>query len=981
MRDIVYSKYSNDRAKEFQIVTDIVRDDDGTQRVIKRPYTEDARVHVNRIVENGKMLREQLRGTEIEAVDAQECAEGVTIPWVDGEPFSIYLDKLLTDGKEDEWRNKVNEYFSNLFKNSRRGFVRTKEFNMVFGDASVDEGEESISNIDIDMIFSNVIYKDDKWVAYDYEWVFSFDIPVKYMIYRCLSYYCSTQGKIGMATEDFYRGFCISSEQRESFDEMERNFQDYVRGNREPLWKLYMDIHGDVVNANIIHENYLQCRGRQVYYDYGDGYSEANSKRVTSNQYELNQYHVILEVPAGVRQMRYDPATYACRMVVNSVTDQDGNTLPYTVNGYPLSEDAYLCMSNDPQINIGLLETSKTVEIDYGMRLMGENDPGILTDANEILKKLEQEKTDLAHQVVAQKADYERKLADEEAGFRSQLEERDYRLQLMEHTISWRITKPLRWMTELFRRTRARLAIRTRIRGLAHSVCYGLSRIYNTIFDRENRREEQANSTNAVVSVVVPLYNTPEPYLRDMIESVLKQTYPAWQLCLVDCSDKSHVYVEKVCRSYAKGEGRILYRRQFQNKGIAENTNACIRMASGKYIALLDHDDVLHPDALRECVTALENGRDFVYTDELTFRDDNLENVVVRHYKPDFSPETLRGVNYICHLSVFKKDLLDKTGLLDSRYDGSQDHDLILKLTTVASSVGHIPRILYYWRMHGQSVSQDINAKGYAIDAGRRAVHDNEARLGRNVRVRSSEICPTHYCLDYEIMGNPKVSILVLGKKDLVDRAMTSVHDNISYGNCEIIADCDWDHAAQRASGEYLAFWNPYMEATNRDWVQKLLMYVQQDGIGIVTGRLVGADNRVLEAGYITGLDDERMVIPIGDGESIGEPGYIGRNYYAHDVNACSLYGAMIRADDYSKIPKEMLQGLVSGRYRGLCACNYLRRQGMRVVVNPYVLYYCSQEEIVMEEASLARCRIGHWEDPYYNRNLSRDGKWGTEVG
>lgn len=269
------------------------------------------------------------------------------------------------------------------------------------------------------------------------------------------------------------------------------------------------------------------------------------------------------------------------------------------------------------------------------------------------------------------------------------------------------------------------------MRRFKNWACYKLSFAYNSVFHKKRNVYDHYNG--AIVSVIVPLYNTPEKYLREMVESVQKQTYQNWQLCLVDSSDGQHMYVEKVSRTYAKGEERISYQRQFQNNGIAENTNLGIQMASGKYIALLDHDDMLHPDALLECVNALEDGDDFVYTDELTFQGDHLENIVMKHYKPDFSPENLRGANYICHLSVFKKELLDKTGLLDSKYDGSQDHDLTLKLTSVAESVGHIPRILYYWRMHEGSVSQDINAKEYAVDAGRRAVRDNEARLGRNV--------------------------------------------------------------------------------------------------------------------------------------------------------------------------------------------------------------------------------------------------------
>lgn len=201
-------------------------------------------------------------------------------------------------------------------------------------------------------------------------------------------------------------------------------------------------------------------------------------------------------------------------------------------------------------------------------------------------------------------------------------------------------------------------------------------------------------------SILVPLYNTPEQFLREMIQSVLDQTYTNWELCLADGSDVNHKNVGNICSQYAKKDKRIRYRKLEKNLGISGNTNACIEMAAGDYIALFDHDDLLHPSALYENMKAIcEKKADFIYTDENTFHD-KPEDAYCPHFKPNFAPDTLRTNNYICHFTVFDKNLLKKTGNFRSCCDGSQDYDMVLRLTEQAKCVVHIPKILYYWRAH-----------------------------------------------------------------------------------------------------------------------------------------------------------------------------------------------------------------------------------------------------------------------------------------
>ena len=218
----------------------------------------------------------------------------------------------------------------------------------------------------------------------------------------------------------------------------------------------------------------------------------------------------------------------------------------------------------------------------------------------------------------------------------------------------------------------------------------------------EQRRVEWKESP--LISLITPLYNTEADHLIEMLNSVINQTYKNIEICLTDGSDDKHQYVEEICKKYAANDSRIMYRKLEVNAGISGNTNKALEIANGKYYALLDHDDLLAPNALFECVLAALSGADFIYTDEATFEGD-LSHILSVHLKPDFAIDNLRANNYICHLSFFSSSLIKKVGGLSSKCDGSQDHDLFLKLVEVAENIYHIPKVLYYWRAHASSTA------------------------------------------------------------------------------------------------------------------------------------------------------------------------------------------------------------------------------------------------------------------------------------
>ncbi|MCR5357967.1 MAG: glycosyltransferase, partial [Lachnospiraceae bacterium] len=255
------------------------------------------------------------------------------------------------------------------------------------------------------------------------------------------------------------------------------------------------------------------------------------------------------------------------------------------------------------------------------------------------------------------------------------------------------------------------------------------------------KQEETVFKRDITFSILVPLYDTPESFLKQMIDSVRAQTYKKWELCLADGSDDAHGEVGRICKEYAGKDERIRYKKLDENLGISGNTNKCLEMASGNFIGLFDHDDILHPCALYEYMKVLDEDEDtdYIYCDETTFKDDNIDKMITLHFKPDFAIDNLRANNYICHFSVFSRDLIDHTGLFRSEFDGSQDHDLILRLTHNAKHIVHVPKILYYWRSHAGSVASDINAKSYAIDAAKGAVAAHLTQCGfKGFKIESS---------------------------------------------------------------------------------------------------------------------------------------------------------------------------------------------------------------------------------------------------
>ena len=301
------------------------------------------------------------------------------------------------------------------------------------------------------------------------------------------------------------------------------------------------------------------------------------------------------------------------------------------------------------------------------------------------------------------------------------------------------------------------------------------------------RRQKHASfAQKPLISIVIPLYCTPLPYLKELIESVRRQSYENWQLCLADGSpdDKAKEFLEK---HYGR-EKRIVYQKLKENGGISANTNAAAELAKGEYLMFCDHDDTLEPDALYEIVKAInDTDADVIYTDEDKVSMDG-QHYFDPNFKPDFNLFRLRENNYICHIFVVRKSLTDETGMLRSEFDGAQDFDFILRCCEKAKKITHIPKVLYHWRCHMDSTAADPSSKAYAYEAGRKAIREHYQRMGIDAKVDMTER-PGWYRSHIKVQGNPMVSIIIPNKDhtDDLELCLFSMSRKSTYRNYEVL--------------------------------------------------------------------------------------------------------------------------------------------------------------------------------------------------
>ncbi len=612
------------------------------------------------------------------------------------------------------------------------------------------------------------------------------------------------------------------------------------------------------------------------------------------------------------------------------------------------------------------------------------------------------------------------------------VEEQYYTVQNSEF---WKITKPFRWALDGFKRMMRKTRVTNAIyRGLAclkdNGVRYTIRRVRakmshkgaakRPLYTKEELEAQKLVTFSKEVkfSILVPLYNTPEKYLKEMVQSVLDQTYANWELCLADGSDENHKHVGQLASRMAAGDSRILYRKLEKNLGISGNTNACIDMASGDFIALFDHDDILHPAALFEMMTAIcEKDADFVYTDENTFHK-KIDKAYCPHHKPDFSPDLLRSYNYICHFTAFSRELLERVGGFRPEFDGSQDYDMILRLTEQAKNIVHIPKILYFWRSHPGSVAASISAKPYTIISAKKALSEHLKRVGLEGTVTDSRV-PSTYRIRYRLTDEPLISIIIpnMDHVQVLKKCIDSVEKLSTYRNFEIlivennskkqttfhyyetvcrqysnIRLIKWPNefnyskinnfAAKHAKGDYLLFLNNDIEIITPNWLEEMLMFNQREDVGATGVMLYYPDNTVQHAGVIMGIGG--IAGHSHKYYNRNAYGYMSRMSLAQNLSAVTAACMMVRASLFHEL--EGFDETLQVAFNDVDLCMKIRRAGYLIVFTPYAeAYHYESKSRGAEDTPEKQRRFAReikrfrekWDDvleagdPYYNPNLS----------
>ncbi len=517
-----------------------------------------------------------------------------------------------------------------------------------------------------------------------------------------------------------------------------------------------------------------------------------------------------------------------------------------------------------------------------------------------------------------------------------------------------------------------------------------------------------------LISVLVPVFNTPEPYLREMIESVQRQTYPHWELCLADGSTDPET-TGRVIEEYL-GDSRIR-RQALQNQGLAGNTNRAMAMAKGDYIALFDHDDLLAENALFEVASEIaRSGADLIYTDE-----DKIKGGTGERYqpnlKPDFNLDLLRANNYICHLLVVRRALAERTGGFDPAYDGAQDHEFLFRCVEQTERIAHIPKVLYHWRVHAASTADNPLSKQYAYDAGKRAVLEHIRRCGEDAEVTDTKF-PGFYQVKYRLPGEPLVSIVIPNKdeRETLAACLESIRRKSTYTNYEIIIvennstqpetfdyyrEIDgrdgvrvvywkegFNYSALNnfgytfAKGDYIVCLNNDITVITPDWLERMLGQCMRKGVGIVGVRLYYPDDTIQHAGVIVGIGGVAGALFVGMPRE--RSGYLRKAMLQQDLSAVTAACMMV-----DRAAWEAAGGFDEGlavAFNDVDFCLRVRREGYLVVYEPNVeMYHYESKTRGYEDTPEKQIRFKReidymktrWRgilregDPYYNPNFS----------
>ena len=523
-----------------------------------------------------------------------------------------------------------------------------------------------------------------------------------------------------------------------------------------------------------------------------------------------------------------------------------------------------------------------------------------------------------------------------------------------------------------------------------------------------------------LISIIMPVYNTPEKFLKEAIDSVLNQVYPYWELCIAD-DTSTKPYIKEILQAYITKDKRIKAVFRTENGHISQASNSAIELSNGEYIALLDHDDLLTPHALYEVAKLLNQhpDADMIYSDEDKINKE--EKLQDPYFKPDWCPDSFLSRMYTCHLGVYRRELINEIGGFRKGYEGSQDYDLVLRFTEKTDKIFHIPNVLYHWRIHSSSTAQDISTKNYATIAGQKAIQDALERRGEKGKL--IPIQGGYNNVRYEIKNYDLVSIIIPTKNlgNVLNDCLQSVFEKNTYPNYEVLVidngsteektkkiieawkikephrfRCELldipfnfskinNYGVKQTKGKYLLFLNNDTEVINSDWLNAMVEQAQRPSIGAVGALLLYPDDTIQHAGVIAGIG--------------GVANHSHKNYpsnahgYFNQIKTINNYSAvtgaclMCRREVFEEVGG--FEEDLAVAFNDIDLCFKIINKGYRNVYLPHVkLYHYESKSRGYEDTPEKKARFynevkymqSKWHslikhDPCYNPNFNKQGE------
>lgn len=749
--------------------------------------------------------------------------------------------------------------------------------------------------------------------------------------------------------------------------------------------------------------------------DFGHGFQADNTIFIQSRS---NVFCHQFNLESGVKSIRFDPVEGKGCIVQNlEIFTNNGELQAINLNGIKV-DNFDIFTNTDPQILIEFKgDHTSWVKIKATIIPFEEMSWFILLSKFAIFQNNEREMTTLFEAKIAEKEneisaiikdkdeeieielDYYKTLYESALKEIEDLNAKLLNISTAYQSIStssiWRMTKPgrllLDWIKILIKSNRMTWTL---YRGLKYLKQNGFrntwykakNRMHGELFhnkiannnllseEEKQRQKQKIFDIKIKFSILVPLYNTPENYLKEMINSVITQTYNNWELCLADGSD-NYNNIEKLCSQYNKKYKNIKYKKLFNNLGIAGNTIEAYNISSGDYIVLLDHDDFLTENALYEIACCIQEhpNVDFIYSDRAIFSDETKQ-ILAYHFLPGYSPDFMRACNYASHLNAFSKHIINQVGFIRNGYDGSQDYDFELRVMEKAREIANIPKVLYYCRACEGSVALNPESKMYAYEAGRKAIEEHIQRLGYPGKV---EFLPETYSyrIHYKIKSNEKIAIIIPNKDHVKDlkRCINSLLEKTSYSNYEIIivennseeeetfkyyscleknekikilyypkksfnfSDIN-NYAVSYVQTPYILFLNNDIEVINPNWLTEMLMFAQRDDVGAVGAKLYYRNETFQHIGLYIGISGH-IASHYDHKKSRHETGYMHRLTMPQNYNALTAACLLIKRQDFIQVGGFDDVNFKIG-LNDIDLCLKLRQLGKINVLTPYAELY-----------------------------------------